>query len=151
MKTMIRRVLGKQDALPALRHSALSSEMTTHDIEAYYLRIISDCLRRLLVQPDTVEIRIKRAGAGPTGLPGFAGCVRVVRWDHVVTPVLLQNMPVVDARVRQLADTSVILEHTHFAGLWFQATSTAEGAPTALAGLPAELVHQAGGPVMDSN
>ena len=147
MKTIFQRVLGKPDEPVLAKHSALSSEMTTRDIEEYYFRIISDCLRRLLVKPETVEIRVKRAGTGPTGLPGFAGCVRIVRWDPVITPVLLQNMPVVDARVRQLVDTSVILEHTHFAGLWFQATSTTEGAPRALAGLPAELVHQAGGPV----
>ncbi len=72
--------------------------------------------------------------------------MRVVRWDPVVTPVLLQNMPVIDARVRKLVDASVILEHTHFAGLWFQAASTTEGAPSKLAGLPAEMIHQAGGP-----
>lgn len=146
MKLMIRRVLGKPAPLgPQAHHSALSSELTTSDIEEYYFRIISDALRRLLVQADTIEIRVKRAGTGPNGLPGFAGCVRVVRWDPVVTPVLLQNMPVIDARVRKLVDASVILEHTHFAGLWFQAASTTEGAPTKLVGLPAEMVHQAGG------
>lgn len=143
MKRIINRVFRKEGIHPrAPQHSALSSEMTTRDIEEYYLRMISECLRRLLVPADSVEIRIKRAGAGPTGLPGFAGCVRILRWDPVVTPVLLQNMPVVDARVRNLADTSVILEHTHFAGLWFQATSSAEGAPKSLAGMPAELVLQ---------
>ncbi len=70
--------------------------------------------------------------------------MHIVRWDPVVTPVLLQNMPVVDARVRQLADASIILEHTHFVGLWFQATSYTEGAPTSLTGIPAELIHQPG-------
>jgi hypothetical protein len=142
MKEIINRVLGRQDRPSGVPgHSALSSEMTTRDIEDYYLRIISESLRRLLVPADSVEIRIKRAGTSPDGLPGFAGCVRVLRWDPVVTPVLLQNMPVVDARVRKLADSSMILEHTHFAGLWFQA-GQAEGAPTALVGLPAEVVLQ---------
>ncbi len=142
MKTIIQRVLGKQEPGSGPGHSALSSEMTTRDIEEYYFRIISECLRRLLVKPDSVEIRVKRAGYGPGGMPGYAGCVRVLRWDPVVTPVLLQNMPVVDARVRQLVDASVILEHTHFAGLWFQASSSTEGAPRSLAGVPAEVVHQ---------
>ena len=145
MKKMIRQVFSRKDETPppGPQHSALSSEMSSGDIEEYYFRIISECLRRLLVAADSVEIRIRRAGTSASGLPGYAGCVRVLRWDPVVTPVLLQNLPVVDARVRKLANASVILEHTHFAGLWFQATSDTPGAPRSLAGLPAEMVHQA--------
>ena len=86
--------------------------------------------------------RVRRAGVGPTGLTGFAGYVRILRWDPVMTPVLLQNLPVIDARIRKVVDASVILEHTHFAGLWFQATAHAENVPQALVGMPAELVHQ---------
>jgi hypothetical protein len=62
-----------------------------------------------------------------------------------MTPVLLQNLPVIDGRIRKVVRASVILEGTHFAGLWFQATSDTEGAPQALLGLPCELVHQPGG------
>jgi hypothetical protein len=146
MKTIINRVFSKkEEPRPAAApHSGVSSEMTTNDIENYYLRIIVDCLRRMLVPIDSVEVGVKRAGVGPTGLTAFAGFVRLLRWDPVLTPVLLQNMPVIDSRIRKVVDASVILEHTHFAGLWFQATSSAEGAPKALVGLPAELVHQAG-------
>jgi hypothetical protein len=56
--------------------------------------------------------------------------------------VLLQNMPVIDGRIRKVAAASVILEHTHFSGVWFQATSATLGAPKALVGIPAELIHQ---------
>jgi hypothetical protein len=147
MKTIIKRVFSKKDESPgvAAPHSGLSSELTTGDIENYYLRIIIDCLRRMLVPVDSVEIGVKRAGVGPTGLTAFAGYVRLLKWDPVLTPVLLQNMPVIDGRIRKVVDASVLLEHTHFAGLWFQATSSAEGAPKALMGLPAELIHQPGG------
>jgi hypothetical protein len=65
-----------------------------------------------------------------------------------VTPVLLQNMPVIDARVRKLANASMILEHTEFAGLWFQAGSSSKGSPTSLFGMPLELVHQARRPAI---
>lgn len=146
MKRLMNRVFPRRASPHAapLRQSTLSSELTTSDVEEYYLRIISECLRRLLVPADMVEIKVKRTRMSAEGLPGYAGCVRVVRWDPVATPVLLQNMPVVDARVRQLADASVILENTHFAGLWFQATSSAQGAPRVLTGFPAEVMHQAG-------
>jgi len=126
-------------------HSAVSSELTTSDIENYYLRIIVDGLRRMLVPADNIEVGVKRAGTGPDGMIAFAGYVRILKWDPVLTPVLLQNMPVIDGRIRKVVAASVILEGTHFAGVWFQATSGTEGAPKALLGMPSELVHQPGG------
>lgn len=147
MKTMISRVFSRKGELPPVKASpsAVSSELSHSDIENYYLRIIVDCLRRMLVPVDSIEVGVKRSGSGPAGVPAFAGYVRITKWDPVVTPVLLQNMSVVDARIRKVADASVILEHTHFTGLWFQATSDTEGSPKALLGLPCELVHQPGG------
>jgi hypothetical protein len=146
MKTIINRVFARkeepQNAAPP--NSALSSELSHGDIENYYLRIIADCLRRMLVPPESIEVRVRRAGVGSSGLSAFAGYVRIVKWDSVLMPVLLQNMPVIDARIRKVVDASIILEHTHFAGIWFQATCNVEGAPTALLGMPAELVHQPG-------
>lgn len=148
MKAIIRRVFSGKEAAPRrpAGHSAVSSELTTGDIENYYLKIIGDCLRRMLVPPDHIDLGVKRAGTGPTGLIAFAGYVRILKWDPVLTPVLLQNMPVIDGRIRRVAQASVILEGTHFAGVWFQAASGTEGAPKALLGLPCELVHQPGGP-----
>lgn len=149
MRAMLEGLFGRVPTLPgepALSgHSALTSEMTSGDIENYYLCIISECLRRMLVAPETFQISVKRSGSGPDGLPGFAGYLRILRWDPVMTPVLLQNLPVVDARIRKLVGVSVILEHTHFSGLWLQATSATVGAPRALVGMPSELIHQAGG------
>jgi hypothetical protein len=148
MKTIISRVFSRKEE-PRLRSpiaSAVSSELTTGDIENYYLRIITDCLRRMLVTTDSIEIGVKRSGTGPTGLIAFSGYVRILKWDPVLTPVLLQNMPVLDARVRKVVDASVILEATHFSGLWFQAAAGTAGAPKVLMGLPAEIVHQPGGP-----
>jgi hypothetical protein len=148
MKTIINRVFTRKEEpqpRPALP-SHVSSELTSGDLENYYLRIIVDSLRRLLVPADSMEVGVKRAGVGPSGLTAFAGYVRILKWDSVVTPVLLQNMPVIDARVRKVVEASMILEHTHFAGLWFQATASAEGAPTALLGVPAELIRQPGSP-----
>jgi hypothetical protein len=147
MKTIIHRVFSKKEEPqhPHAPHSAVSSELTTSDIENYYLRIIIDCLRRLLVPPDSIEVGVKRAGVGPSGLSAFAGYVRILKWDATLTPVLLQNMSVIDARIRKVVNASVILEHTHFAGIWFQATASTEGAPKQLLGLPAEIVHQSGG------
>jgi hypothetical protein len=149
MKGIIDRVFSRRPSSDPVatehRHSAVSSELTNSDIEDYYLRIITDGIRRMLVTPDSVEIGVKPSGAGPGGLPAFAGYVRIVRWDPVLTPVLLQNMPLIDARIRKVVAASVILEHTHFAGLWFQATGQTAGAPTVLTGMPAELVRQPGG------
>ena len=150
MKAIIQRVFSRREApvhapdAPA-PNLAVTSELTTGDIENYYLRIIIDGLRRMLVQADSIEVKVKRAGKSPAGLLAFAGYVRILKWDPALTPVLLQNMPVLDARIRKLADASVILEGTHFAGLWFQATSAVEGSPKALLGMPCELVHQPGG------
>ena len=150
MKGIISRVFSKkEEAQLAPLHAppaAVSSELTASDIETYYLRIIVDCLRRMLVPVGSMEVGVKRSGAGPSGLLSFAGYVRLLKWDPVVTPVLLQNMPVIDARIRKVVKASVILEHTHFAGLWFQATSSTEGSPKSLVGMPAELIHQPGGP-----
>lgn len=150
MRTIIKRLFGRAPPAPAAAattgHSALSSEMTSSDIESYYLRIIAECLRRMMVAPESIEIGVRRSGIGPDGLTGFAGYVHILRWDPVMTPVLLQNLPVIDARIRRVVAASVILEHTHFAGLWFQATNATVGAPKALVGMPSELVHQAGVP-----
>jgi len=147
MRAMISRVFSRKErpANSPTGNSAVSSELTTGDIENYYLRVIADCLRRMLVPAESMELGVRRAGAGPTGLIAFAGYVRILKWDPVLTPVLLQNMPVIDARIRKVVRASVILEGTHFAGLWFQATSSTEGSPTALLGLPCELIHQPGG------
>lgn len=145
MKRIIDRLLRRpapEPLAPGHRHSALTSELTSSDIEDYYLRIIADGVRRMLVAPDSVEIGVKPSGSGPKGVQAFAGYVRILRWDPALTPVLLQNMPVIDARIRKVVAASVILENTHFAGLWFQATEHTEGAPTALLGVPAELVRQ---------
>jgi len=147
MKTIINRVFARKEepqAPPPAQHSNLSSELSTSDIENYYLRIIIDGMRRMLVPIDSIEVGVKRAGVGPSGLTAFAGYVRITKWDPLLTPVLLQNMPVIDARVRKVVDASMILEHTHFAGLWFQATANTEGAPKNLLGVPAELIHQPG-------
>jgi hypothetical protein len=150
MKAIIQRVFARKEVRGHAREapapiSVVSSELTTGDIENYYFRIISDGLRRMLVPADTIEVKVRRAGKSPAGLIAFAGYVRILKWDPALTPVLLQNMPVVDARIRKVADASVILEGTHFAGLWFQATCAVEGAPKALLGMPCELVHQPGG------
>lgn len=147
MRSIIQRVLsGKKDPRSPAHAPAshLSSELTSGDIENYYMRVIVDCLKRLLVPSDSVEVGVKRSGVGPSGLAAYAGYVRLLRWDPVLTPVILQNLPVIDARVRKVVDASVILEHTHFVGLWFQATSSVPGAPQALVGMPAELVRKAG-------
>ena len=148
MRAIISRVFSRSEraAHAAPVHSAVSSELAASDIENYYLRIIADCLRRMLVPAENIEVDVRRSGTSPEGLIAFAGYVRILKWDPVLTPVLLQNMPVIDGRIRKVADASVILEGTHFAGLWFQATSSAEGSPKALVGLPSELIHQPGGP-----
>jgi hypothetical protein len=148
MKAIIDRVFskgGKPARTPPV-HSAVSSELTHGDIENYYLRVIVDCLRRMLVPVESIEVGVKRSGISASGLTSFAGYIRILKWDPVLTPVLLQNMPVIDARIRKVVAASVILEHTHFAGLWFQATDHTTGAPTVLTGMPAELVHQPGEP-----
>jgi hypothetical protein len=143
MKSIIRRMFSGKEHRPAGQPvSAVSSELTSGDIENYYLRVIIDGLKRMLVPVDAVEVGVKRSGIGPTGLAAYAGYVRLLRWDPVLTPVLLQNLPVIDARIRKVVAASVILEHTHFTGLWFQATSATPGAPEALVGMPAELVRQ---------
>ena len=147
MRSIIQRVLsGKKDPRSPAQASPshLSSELTSGDIENYYMRVIVDCLKRLLVPSDSVEVGVKRSGTGPSGLAAYAGYVRLLRWDPVLTPVILQNLPVIDARIRKVVDASVILEHTHFVGLWFQATSGVPGAPQSLVGMPAELVRQPG-------
>jgi hypothetical protein len=147
MKAIIRRVFSR-DGGPAhspAGNSVVSSELAAGDIENYYLRIIVDCLRRMLVPADNIEVGVRRSGTSPSGLIAFAGYVRILKWDPVLTPVLLQNMPVIDGRIRKVVGASVILEGTYFAGVWFQATSSTEGSPKALLGLPCELVHQPGG------
>lgn len=144
MKSFLDRVFSRRSRQPGRfpAPAALSSELTTGDIENYYVRVIAECLRRLLVPPDSLEVGVRRTGVGPTGLSAFAGYVRIVKWDPVHTPVLLQNLSVIDARVRKTVEASVILEHTHFDGIWFQSTSRTEGAPQQLMGLPPEpLVH----------
>lgn len=143
MRALINRIFDppRRGLLPT-RPSGLSSELTNSDIESYYLRIIVDVLRRFLVATDSVEVGVKRSGASSAdGLPAYAGYVRILRWEPIM-PVLLQNLPVLDARVRKIAEASVLLEHTRFAGLWLQATSGVEGAPDTLVGLPAELMLQ---------
>jgi hypothetical protein len=144
MQPIIERVFfpGRRRARQAAA-SSVSSALTTRDIENYYLRVIGNCLRRMLVQDDDVEVRVRRAGTAPSGLTSFAAYVRILRWDPIVTPVLLQNLPVIDARIRKVVSASVLLEHTHFDGLWVQASS-AKGSPTSLLGLPAELKYQSG-------
>lgn len=146
MKAMISRVFSKKQAEEAVPAAslAMSSELHAGDIEYYYLRIIVDCLRRMLVPVDSIEVSVRKALGDRNGLQSFAGYVRILKWDPVVTPVLLQNMPVIDARIRKVANASLILEHTEFAGVWFQASSTSEGSPKALLGMPAELIHQPG-------
>lgn len=127
-------------------NSTVSSEFTDRDIEKYYHGIISDLLKRMMVPAEQIEVIVKRSRVNRYGLSSFAAYVRILKWHPVTSPVLLQNIPVIDARIRKLIDASVILEHTHFAGLWFQVANNAEGCPTSLLGLPCELVHQHGGP-----
>jgi hypothetical protein len=145
MQPIIERVLfpGRRHARAAAA-SSVSSSLTTRDIETYYLRVIGNCLRRMLVADEDVEVRVRRAGTAASGLTAFAAYVRILRWDPIVTPVLLQNIPVIDARIRKVVSASVLLEQTHFAGLWFQAASSVPGAPSALVGLPTELKYQSG-------
>lgn len=143
MRDFLARLFPRKDPFAPQAPPALSSELTHGDIEDYYLRIIVDLMRRLLVPADSVEIGIRRAGVGPQGFAAFAGHVRILRWDPIM-PVLLQNLPVLDGRIRKVVAASVILEHTHFEGLWFQATCTTEGAPDELLGMPAELVRRPG-------
>jgi hypothetical protein len=146
MRPIIERVFfpARHRARSAATASSVSSTLTTRDIESYYVRVIGNCLQRMLVQPEEVEVLVRRAGTAPSGLTSFAAYVRILRWNPIVMPVLLQNIPVIDARIRKVVSASVLLEHTHFAGLWFQATSSTEGSPTSLLGLPAELKYQSG-------
>lgn len=144
MKPIFERVLfgTRRKAAPRATSSSVSSTLTTRDIETYYLRVIENCLKRMLIKEEDVQIGVRRTGTGPSGLSSFAGYVRVLRWDPVVTPVVLQNLPVIDARIRKVVSASVLLEHTQFDGLWVQASSSTQGSPTSLLGLPAELKYQ---------
>lgn len=144
MKGMISRVFSRKNELSRnlAGHSSLSSELTTRDIENYYQSVIVDCLKRMMLPANSFEVAVRRYGRGPGGVGSYAGYLRILKWDAVVTPVMLQNLPVIDARIRKVVDASVILEGTRFAGLWVQAGSAVEGSPTALLGVPCELVHQ---------
>ena len=129
-------------ALPVPGDSGVSSELSHIDIEHYYSCVVEDCLRRMLVSMDSIRVEVERCGVGREGLSAFAAYVRILKWDPVVTPVVLQNMSVIDACIRKVVNASFILEHTDFTGIWFQATSNTDGAPKALLGLPCELVHR---------
>lgn len=144
MKPIFERVLFPKRRTARARgsSSSVSSTLTTRDIETYYLRVTGNCLKRMLVKEEDVQIGVKRTGTAPSGLTSFSVYVRVLRWDPVVTPVVLQNLPVIDARIRKVVSASVLLEHTQFDGLWFQASSSTLGSPTSLLGLPAELKYQ---------
>ena len=145
MKRIIDRVFPRKDAPSASpQHASVSSELTVGDIEAYYVGIVADVFRRMLVSSDSIEVGVKRLAATRNGRASFAGWVRILRWDPVLMPVLLQNLPVIEGQVRKVIAASVILEQTHFAGLWVQASSHIEGAPNQLVGMPAELVRQPG-------
>src|SRR3569832_2663236 len=115
MKTIISRAFARKDEpeRAPVPHSNLSSELSSSDIENYYLRIIVDGLRRMLVPADSIDVAVRRAGVGPTGLTAYAGYVRILKWDPVLAPVLLQNMAVIDARLRKVFDASMLLERTH--------------------------------------
>jgi len=144
----VRSLLGRWVAWIRGEHGSrqtgfLSSDLSTSDLESYYLRIIQDVLGRLLVRSDSLEITVRPAGHGPDGIVAFAGHVRILRWDPVM-PVLLQNLPVIDGRVRKMVKASVLLENTRFAGLWFHAAQDTPGAPETLVGMPTELVWQQG-------
>lgn len=145
MKSIIDRVFPRKGDPSPSPPLGVSSELSGNDIENYYLRIISECLRRMLVAPESVDVGVRRSGIGPGGLTAYAGYVRLLKWDQVLTPVVLQNIPVIDARIRRVVAASVILEHTHFDGVWWQGVAGTPGAPQALTGIPAELVRQPGG------
>ncbi|MCM2251027.1 MAG: hypothetical protein NDJ19_01580 [Ramlibacter sp.] len=143
MKAMISRVFSRsgRPEPPVAGHSTVSSELSIGDIEKYYLSIIVDGIRRMLLPLDSFQVHVRRSTQTTSGRESFAGYVRILRWDAVCTPVLLQNLPVIDGRVRKVVKASVLLEGTHFAGLWFQAGSDCVGAPKSLMGLPCELVQ----------
>ncbi len=147
MRTIFSRIFSwdAEPPAPFPVHFGASSELSNSDIEHYYLCVIEDCLRRMLVSMDSIEVDVERTGAGRGGLTAFAAFVRILKWDPVVTPVLLQNISVIDASIRKVVKASFILEHTDFSGIWFQATSSTDGAPKALLGLPCQLVHQSNG------
>lgn len=145
MKSIIDRVFPKKGDPSPAPPLGVSSELSGSDIENYYLRIISECLRRMLVPADAVDVGVRRSGVGPGGLTAYAGYVRLLKWDQLLAPVVLQNIPVIDARIRRVVAASVILEHTHFDGVWWQAVADTPGAPQALTGIPAELVRLPGG------
>src|SRR3569832_1711797 len=103
MKSIIKRLFWAAEPTPAREaaHSAMSSELGTSDIESYFLSLIRDCLGRMLVSPDTIRVDVWRSGANARGQPMFAGYVRILKWDPVLTPVLLQTIPVIAGRVRR--------------------------------------------------
>jgi hypothetical protein len=144
MKEMISRVFsrGGSPAAGEAANSTVSSELTSRDIENYYLRIIADALQRMLLPLDSFDVAVRRSGRRSGGLPAFAAYVRILRWDPMATQVLLQNLPVLDGRIRKMVKASLILEGSQFAGLWVQASSSVEGCPTSLLGVPCELVHR---------
>jgi hypothetical protein len=146
MQHIIERVLfrGRRNPPRTPAPSNVSSSLTNRDIENYYFRVVFSCLRRMLIREEDVEVTIRRAGTARSGLSVFAGYVQILRWDPLATPVLLQNLPVMDARIRKVVSASVLLEHTEFAGLWFQATSSTQGSPTSLLGMPTELRYRTG-------
>lgn len=136
MKTIFRLILAKVGAQPMLFQApAMSTGFNLSDIECYYGRVIANCLDRMQVSMDSIEVEVKRLGTGSAGLPVFAGYVRILKWDPDATPVLLQNLSAIDARIRKVVNASFILEHTEFAGVWFQATSRTHGAPQAVLGV----------------
>lgn len=153
MKTLLRRVFshrfpgrlffGSHEPDPSRSAviSTLSSELTAADVENFYLRIVIDCLRRMLVPLETVEVGAKRTGTDTAGLSTYAVYLRLKRWDPATSPGLLQNLPALDARVRKVVQTSVILKRTSFGGLWLQAGSEIEGSPGAQPGAAAELAR----------
>jgi len=124
----------------------VASGLNQADVESCYLSIIGHCMQRLLEPKSNIDVKVQRTGIAANGLPSFSGYIRILSWDPELTPAILQNIPVIDARVRDVAAASVILQHTDFAGLWFQASSKTAGSPKVLMGLPAQVYQWQSGP-----
>jgi len=147
-RSFIERVFPRVQCAGTLPHwpPDISSGLSESDIENCYLSIIGHCMQRLLVPKSSIDVKVQRTGIASNGLTSFSGYIRVLRWDPVLTPVILQNIPVIEARVRDVAAASVMLQHTDFSGLWFQASSNIVGSPKVLMGLPAQVFQWQGGP-----
>jgi hypothetical protein len=100
-------------------------------LPAEYAKLVEAEMRRVGIPESVASLQVTQVALTPQGRGIYAAHIRLLKWQEGPAVRLLLGLPLLERSVRKKLQAHWVLEMSHFAGLWLQASDGAQSAEAA--------------------